>query len=79
MGKWFVLDWAEQPAVFTFTSEASTQGVVAPRIIEVDFRKPQVDDDTVPANEVKVSADRKEALKQSKDFIDDIFDEFRDR
>ena len=70
---------AQQPVVFTFTSEVSSQVVDAPRITEVDYRKTQVDG-VVRADPINISSDRKEALKQSsKDSTDDIFDEFRDR
>jgi len=71
---------AQQPVVFTFTSEASNEVAAdAPRITEMDYRKTQVAG-MDPADSINISTDKKEALKQSsKDTTDDIFDEFRDR
>lgn len=76
---------AQQPVVFTFNSEIANQASdVAPRPTIVgggdDIRKTIVEKDkTIPANVIKISADKKEVLKQSKAESDNIFDEFRDR
>lgn len=73
---------AQQPVVFSFNSEVS--GSAGPRTTIVggigeDLRRTQVDEKTVPVNVVKVSADKRESLKQSKEESDNIFDEFRER
>jgi len=72
---------AQQPVVFSFNSEGS--GSAGPRTTIVgggeDVRRTQVDEKTVPVNVVKVSADKRESLKQSKEESDNIFDEFRER
>ena len=74
---------AQQPVVFTFASMGSSDEFVPPRTTLVggndDVRKTNVDDKTVPVNLVKISDEKKEAIKQSKDTPDDPFAEFRER